>query len=184
LTTLQDSELIERTLTGEDECFAVLMSRHIAAVRRRVTSMVRNTSDAEDFVQETFLSAWRHLSAFRSDASFRTWITRIAINEVFQEYRRNRLKFTGPYATDLAGFASRDESPHEALVHRETREAVRGAVAKLPEKYRLVLVLRDLDECTTREAARSLAMGIPAVKTRLLRARHMLAEAIAGQRAA
>ena len=93
---LQDSILIERTLAGQNECFAVLMNRHMTAVRGRVKSMVRNKSDEDDLVQETFLKAWRHLSSFRSDASFRTWITRVATNEVLQQYRRDRRTPIGP----------------------------------------------------------------------------------------
>src|SRR6266404_6735048 len=112
--TLQDSALIEGTLAGRSECFTVLMNRHMVAVRGRVKSMVRNTSDEDDLVQETFLNAWRHLSSFRSDASFRTWITRVATNEVLQQYRRDRRTPIVPGAP-LDACASKAESPHEVL---------------------------------------------------------------------
>lgn len=180
LATLQDSALIERTLAGQSECFTVLMNRHIKAVRRRVKSMLRNTSDEDDLVQETFLKAWRHLHAFRSDASFRTWITRVATNEVLQQYRRDQRSRIAPAATALDDCASQDESPHEALVRLKARQTIRTAVTQLPEKYRQVVILRDLDELTTQEAARRLQFGIPLVKTRLFRARKMLSTAILG----
>src|SRR6266446_4456902 len=131
---LQDSTLIEKTLAGQSECFAVLMNRHMTAVRGRVKSMVRNKSDEDDLVQETFLKAWRHLSSFRSDASFRTWITRVATNEVLQLYRRNRRSAIGPAAAGMdAGMdacVSHDESPYQALARVEARRTIRTAIAR------------------------------------------------------
>ena len=182
-SALQDSALIEGTLAGRSECFTVLMNRHMPAVRKRVKSMARNASDEDDLVQETFLNAWRHLSSFRADASFRTWITRVATNEVLQLYRRNRRSAIGPATTSLDGFASRDESPYQALVRMEARQTIHTAVARLPEKYRRVLILRDLDELNTHEAARCLQSGIPLIKSRHFRARRMLSKAILGRRA-
>jgi len=181
--TLQDSALIEGTLAGQSECFTVLMNRHMPAVRKRVKSMAANPSDEDDLVQETFLNAWRHLSSFRSDASFRTWITRVATNEVLQQYRRNRRSAIGPAATGLDGCVSRDESPYQALARAEARQTIHTAVARLPEKYRRVLILRDLDELTTHEAARCLQSGIPLVKSRHFRARRMLSKVILGRSA-
>jgi len=181
---LQDSILIERTLAGQNECFAVLMNRHMTAVRGRVKSMVRNKSDEDDLVQETFLKAWRHLSSFRSDASFRTWISRVATNEVLQQYRRDRRTPIGPGGAGLDACASQAESPHEVLVRVQARQTIRAAVANIPEKYRQVLILRDLDELTTREAARRLQSSTPLVKSRLFRARQMLLTSILRRRAA
>jgi RNA polymerase sigma-70 factor (ECF subfamily) len=178
---LQDSALIEGTLAGRSECFTVLMNRHMPAVRRRLKSMSRNTSDEDDLVQETFLKAWRHLSSFRSDASFRTWITRVATNEVLQQYRRDRRSPTGLAATGLDVCASHEESPYQALARAEARQTIRTAIARLPEKYRRVLILRDLDELNTHEAARCLQSGIPLLKSRHFRARRMLSRAILGR---
>jgi RNA polymerase sigma-70 factor, ECF subfamily len=90
LATFDDNALISMTLAGQPECFAVLMDRHLFAVKRQVFSMLRNTIDADDLVQEVLLKVWRSLSTFRSEASFRTWMTRVAINEVLQWYRRER----------------------------------------------------------------------------------------------
>ena len=90
ITTFEDDVLIELALAGQTECFSVLVDRHKTAVRRRIRSMLRNTADADDLVQEVFLKAWRHLASFRAEASFRTWIKQIAVNEVMQLYRRQR----------------------------------------------------------------------------------------------
>jgi RNA polymerase sigma-70 factor (ECF subfamily) len=182
-TTLQDNALIERTLAGQSECFSVLMDRHVTAVRKRVKTMLRNTSDEDDLVQETFLKAWRRLSSLRSDANFRAWVTRVATNEVLQQHRRDRRSLANPLATTLDTCVSHSESPHEALARVEARQTIRSAVAGLPEKYRQVLLLCDLDEFTTREAAQRLQSGMPVIKSRLFRARRMLSTAILGRHA-
>ena len=82
LATLDDSLLIKLAREDQDECFSILLDRHLMAVRRRIGSMVRNPTDADDILQEVSLKAWRHLSTLRSECSFRAWMTRVAINEV------------------------------------------------------------------------------------------------------
>ena len=94
LARFEDSTLIKLALEGQTECFAVLMDRHLIAVRKRIASMVGNATDAEDLLQEVLLKVWRHLSTFRSESSFRTWMTRVAINEALQFYRRERCRPT------------------------------------------------------------------------------------------
>jgi len=173
-TTLDDSTLIKLTLAGHVEAFAALMDRHRAAVRRRIVAMLRNTDDTDDLLQEVQLRVWRRLSTFRSESTFRAWITRIAINEVVQLYRREKRRGVCQPLLDLNLLPSRGESPHQSVARIETAETVHRAVAKLPTKYRQVLILRDLQEFTERQTAHSLELSIPAVKTRLLRARHML----------
>ncbi|MEO8025147.1 MAG: sigma-70 family RNA polymerase sigma factor [Bryobacteraceae bacterium] len=178
LGALHDTDLIERTLAGQSECFAVLMNRHTTVVRKRVRAMIRNSSDEDDLVQETFLKAWRHLASYRSDASFRTWITRVATNEVLQHFRRDRRHPAGADDVDFATFASGADSPQDALLRAEARRTIRKALETLPEKYRLALVLHDLQELSTQEAAEWLHFGIPRFKTRLFRARQMLTTAV------
>src|ERR1700719_5426597 len=90
LARFEDSTLIKLALEGQTECFAVLMDRHLIAVRKRIASMIGNATDAEDLLQEVLLKVWSHLSTFRSESSFRTWMTRVAINEALQSYRRER----------------------------------------------------------------------------------------------
>jgi DNA-directed RNA polymerase specialized sigma24 family protein len=104
--TFEDSALIQQALVGEPDCFAVLMDRHLAAVRRRIGSMVRNLADLDDILQEVALKVWLHLSTFRADSSFRTWITRVAINEALQSYRRNLRTPACQPLRDLDAFAS------------------------------------------------------------------------------
>ena len=174
LASFEDSVLIELALAGQSECFTVLMDRHLVAVKRCIGSMVRNAADSEDLVQEVVFKVWRHLSTYRSESSFRTWLTRVAINEALQSYRRERSKPLCQALGDFDALASHAESPHQSYARIEMEQAVHGAVAELPEKYRQVLTLRDLEELSAQETALRLQSSIPTVKSRLFRARLML----------
>jgi len=177
-TTCKDNALIELALAGQSECFTVLMDRHLAAVRRRITSMVRNATDVDEILQQVVLKVWRHLSAFRSESSFRSWVIRVAINEALQSFRQQRRAQCCHTIDDLDTLASPHESPHQVLVRFELTQAVHKAVGRLPEKYRQVLILRDLEELSGPETAQRLQLSIPAVKARLFRARLMLLVAL------
>ena len=178
LATFEDSILIKLALEGQAESFAALMDRHSAAVRRRIGSMVRNATDVEDLLQEVLMKVWRHLSTFRSQSSFRTWMISVAVNEVLQSYRRENRWQWSQTQRDLDAFTSPFESPHQSLTRAEVKRAIHSAVAGLPPKYKQVLILRDLEQRSARETAKSLQSSIPAVKTRLFRARHMLLAAL------
>jgi RNA polymerase sigma-70 factor (ECF subfamily) len=174
-TTFEDGTLIELALAGQAEGFAVLMDRHAGAVRKRIVSMVANASDADDLLQEVLLKVWQHLSQFRSESTFRTWMTRVATNEVLQSYRRERRNPVCHAAVDIATLASPCESPLNSLARVEVILAVRSAVAILPARHREIVVLRDFSQVSTRETAKRLRTTIPAAKSRLVRARIMLA---------
>jgi RNA polymerase sigma-70 factor (ECF subfamily) len=182
LATFEDNTLIRLTLAGQAECFKVLIDRHLAAVRKRVYSMARNAADAEDILQEVLLKVWRHLATFRSESSFRTWMIQVATNEVMQQYRRERNRSACQPLRDLDAFASPGESPYQALARVELTQAVRSAIIGLPAKYREVLILCDLEQLSTRETAQWLKASIPAIKTRLFRARLMLLAALQSSR--
>jgi RNA polymerase sigma-70 factor (ECF subfamily) len=178
LSTFEDSALIQLALVGQTECFTVLMNRHLPAVRRRIRSIVRNTTDAEDVLQVVLLKVWRHLSTFRSESSFRTWMTRVATNEALQSCRRVQASPIRRALHDLDTFASSSESPLHSLTRAETAQVVRKAVVDLPVKYRQVLILREFEQLSEREIAQSLQSNISVVKTRLFRARLMLLAAL------
>ena len=126
------------------------------------------------------MKAWCHLAGFRADASFRTWLIRVATNEVLQNFRREQRSRTGFADQGLDAFPSSFESPHASMERTEARTTIRRAARDLPDIYRQVLFLRELDELTTIETARFLGSGIPMVKSRLLRARKMLARSVRG----
>jgi RNA polymerase sigma factor (sigma-70 family) len=177
LAAFEDSALIKLALAGHTECFAALTDRHLPAVRRRIGSMVQNATDTEDVVQEVLLKVWRHLSTFRSESTFRTWLTRVAINEAIQ-YRRGQRKPLQESTWNLDALASPSDSPLQSLTRAETTQVVRKAVVELPAKYRQVLILREFEQLSMREIAQSLHSSIAAVKTRLFRARLMLLAAL------
>jgi RNA polymerase sigma-70 factor (ECF subfamily) len=154
------------------------MDRHSVAVRRRLASLVRNPADTEDLFQEVTLKVWLHLSTFRSESSFRTWVTRVATNEALQSYRRQQRKPLCRPLGDHEVIVSPGEPADGSLARDQAVQAVRSAIAGLPEKYRQVLILRDIEQHSTRETAQSLQSSIEAVKARLFRARLMLLAAL------
>ena len=178
ITKLDDSALIKLALQGQVECFSALMDRHLTAVRRRILSMLHNADNADDLLQEVQFRVWRNLSTFRAESAFRTWIIRVATNEVLQSFRREKRRAVFQPLIDMDVLPAGSESPHQSAVRAETAEVVRRAVSNLPPKYRQVLILRDLREFTDRETAQSLELSIPAVKSRLLRARVKLLTAL------
>lgn len=174
LATFEDDTLIKMALDGQTECFAILMDRHLFAVKRQIASRVSNPTDTDDLVQEVLFKVWRRLSTFRFEASFRTWMTRVAINETLQSYRRQKYHSCCQQVDNLDELASAFESPHQSLTRAETSRTVQNALARLPEKYRQVLICREFDQLSVRETARSVNASIPAVKSRLFRARVLL----------
>jgi RNA polymerase sigma-70 factor, ECF subfamily len=178
IATFEDSALIKLTLAGQTECFMILTNRHLPSVRRRLASMVPNTADVDDLLQEVLLKVWRHLSTFRSQSSFRTWMTRVAINEALQSYRREQRRPICRAPANFDTFASPNESALQSLTRAEGAQVVRKAVVELPTRYRQVLILREFDQLSVREIAQSLQSSIPAVKTRLFRGRLLLLAAL------
>ena len=173
-----DCSLINLVLNGNAECFGVLMDRHLAAVRRRIRGMTRSVSDADDIMQEVQLKIWRGLGSFRSEASFRTWMTRVAINEALQFYRKaNRVPLVHD-RTELAELTSASESPLQACVRAELTGRLKAAVERLPVKLKQVVDLHNLQELSLQETAQELQATTPAVKTRLFRAKAALLKAL------
>jgi RNA polymerase sigma-70 factor (ECF subfamily) len=183
LALSSDGELIRLTLEGQTECFTELMDRHLGAIRSCIGFMLRGNGADDDVAQEVVLKAWRFLSAFRAESSFRTWLTRVAINEVRQFERRERAS-RFQELSDFDVLATRDESPHEHFARTQRAKAVREVVNSLPVKYREVVMLRELDELSLHEIADRLRCTIPAVKSRLFRGRKMLLAGVRKSRAA
>jgi RNA polymerase sigma-70 factor (ECF subfamily) len=178
---LEDRVLIEGALTGQTEYFDALYDRHQPWVRKRIRSMVGNGAQEDDLVQQVFLKAWSYLAQFRSESSFRTWITQITTNEVFQLHRRECRSPLYRATVDLDGLSSTLDSPQQSLERKEGAETVRRAIAGLPAIYRQILTLFYFKELSELEAAVWLQASLPLVKTRLFRARRMLVAALRKQ---
>jgi RNA polymerase sigma-70 factor (ECF subfamily) len=169
-----DHDLIKLTLDGQTDCFTALMDRHLSAIRRCIGFMMRGNGATEDLTQEVVLKAWRFLRAFRGESSFRTWLTRVAINEVRQFQRRELRASSFQELSNPDVLPSRDESPYEHLARRQRTEAVRAVVKALPARYREVVILREFEELSLLEIADRLRCTVPTVKSRLFRGRAML----------
>ena len=136
---------------------------------------LRNQSEAEDVVQQAVLQAFYNLGQFRREASFKTWLSKIASNEVIHLRRGRATAQVKPLYEALAGkLADPTSLPDMQIQQKEERERLHRALTRLPEKYRLVIQLRDLHELSTAATARSLCLSVGAVKTRHHRARKLL----------
>ncbi len=175
--------LIARILAGEKELFHELIRPYERMVYLTLFSIVKNEAEAEDGAQEAVINAYKHLVSFRAEAKFSTWLTTIAINEGRKRLRKT--KGAGEesieegaeergYDYTPAPLTDWREIPLEALERKELREALRVAVAELPDIYRQVFTLRDLEELSIEETAEALGITTGAVKVRLHRARIML----------
>ena len=185
---VRDHGLIARVLAGEREFFHELVRPYEKGVYFAAYSLLQNEHDAEDVAQEAILKALKNLHTFRADSRFSTWLVSIALNEARGRLRHNRLiEFESVDALpneDSGDFtpaviADWREVPSDALERQELRELLRGAIEKLPEIYREVLVLRDVQEFNIAETAAALGVTEGVVKTRLLRARLMMQKELA-----
>jgi RNA polymerase sigma-70 factor (ECF subfamily) len=187
---VRDAELIARILSGERELFHELVRPYEKSVYFATFSILQNEQDAEDAAQETVLKALKNLRNFRAEAKFSTWLISIAVNDARARLRHARvLKFESVDETppdEDGGFTPSvisdwREVPLQALERKELRELLQKAIACLPEIYREVLLLRDVEEFSIAEAATALDVSEGVVKTRLLRARLMMQKLLAPQ---
>jgi RNA polymerase sigma-70 factor (ECF subfamily) len=180
---------IARILGGETQLFHELIRPYERSVFAMTFSLLRNEADAEDAAQEAFLKAFRNLSTFRGDSKFGTWLISIALNEARSRLRRRAaapmesLDDEGEDTRPVSPALLRDwkEIPSEALERSEVRMMLQEAIARLPESYREVLLLRDVEEFSTLEVAEMLKISVGSAKVRLHRARMMMQKTLAPQ---
>jgi RNA polymerase sigma-70 factor (ECF subfamily) len=178
-----DATLVARAQAGASEEFGRLVTRYQDRVYRLVRRIVGD-DEAEDALQETFLSAWRALSRFKGDAAFSTWIYRIATNAALMRLRKRRPDVVSLDAPrrGAEGEDSREAlevrdwsaTPDEELMNEETRQAMAAAIAELPADWKAAFLLRDVEELSNIEAAAALEVSVPAFKARVHRARLFL----------
>jgi len=183
-----EDQLIDRCLGGDHEAFYELMRPYERAVYFAALGVLHNPADAEEVAQEAVLKAFNNLSKFRREAKFSTWLIQITINEARMRFRKDRAHLyesIDEQKTDEEGdyrpkdFADWRDIPSEELQRRELREALKRALASLDPKYREVLVLRDVQHMSIIETAQVLGISEGLVKTRLLRARLQMRDALA-----
>jgi len=179
--------IVEKARSGDRQAFAELVNRYSPRVYNLVRRILRNPQDAEDVLQETFLSAWEKLGSFDGNSSFFTWLYRIATNAALmklrkEKHRRGDLTLEEPRFEEIERRALTDWSrdPVSDLLDREAEKLLKGAIEELPDIYRTVFVLRDLEGLSTREVSELLAISEANVKMRLRRARLFLREKVGG----
>jgi RNA polymerase sigma-70 factor, ECF subfamily len=186
--TADEKALIARILAGETQLFHELIRPYEKLVYVTIFAILKNETDAEDAAQETMINAFRHLASFRGEAKFSTWLVTIAMNEARKRLRKTKTgaedSLDEPKEEDEGDFTPAvltdwREVPLEALERKELGQKLREAVSTLPDKYREVFVLRDVEEMNQEETATALGINVTLVKVRLHRARMMLQKLLA-----
>jgi RNA polymerase sigma-70 factor, ECF subfamily len=180
----QEAELLEALREGREEAFETLVRTHSGRMLSVCRRILRNDEEAKDAVQEAFVSAFRGLSSFEGTSRLGTWLHRIAVNASLMRLRSRKRRPEEPIDDLLPTFRDdgharvepQDWSPSalQLVESGETRAFVRGCIDRLPDLYRVVLLLRDIEEMDTAEAAEVLGVSEGVVKVRLHRARHAL----------
>ena len=181
-----DAELVARVQRGDLDAFEEIVARHGRRVYRTLLGILANVEEAKDAMQDTFLKVFQHIGDFEGRSKFSTWVVTIASNTGVQRLRERRHveSLDDVPSEEETDFRPRQvrawvEDPEELCSKAERRSLVESAMLQLPPKYRIVLVLRDIEQLSGLEVAEALGLGIPAMKARLFRARLMLREALA-----
>jgi len=179
-----DAALVALVQKGNTDAFEELVRRHSRRVFGTLAGLVGNTDDARDATQEVFLKGFEHIGRFQGRSKFSTWLTSIAINTGTELLRQRRPSGPLEEVEDDAGFHPRQiqswaDNPEQLLAASQRSDLVREGVLRLPQKYRVAVLLRDINQLSTEEAAAALGLNIPALKARLLRGRLMLRESLA-----
>jgi RNA polymerase sigma-70 factor (ECF subfamily) len=183
--TLQDADagLVAQAQSGELGAFETLVRRHGQLIYRTMIAILGNPADAQDAMQDTLLSAFKHIGGFEGRSKFSTWFVSIARNTALQRLRRGKLfeSLDGDEYEEDRDFRPRQvrawqDDPEQCCSKSEIKQLVEKGILALPPTYRVVVMLRDIQQLSADEVARQLGLSVPAVKTRLLRGRLMLRE--------
>jgi len=179
-----EAALVAKAQKGGVEAFTELVNRYESNIFRLARHITQSPEDAEDVLQETFLKAYEHLVDFQGNSKFYTWLVRIAVNQSLMKLRKRKndasVSLDEPYDTGEENLTREiavwDPNPELLYSREEMRAILEKAVESLPPTFRAVFALRDIEELSTEETAAMLDLSIPAVKSRLLRARLRLRE--------
>ena len=168
-----DESIVQRVLSGERELYEVLVRRHNQRLYRAARAILRSDNECEDVMQEAYVQAFAHLSQFRAEARFSTWLTRIAVHEALARRRRNQRQQPETEEPVVS------ITPEQEAGSRELVKLLERAIDALPDNFREVLMLRTVEDMSVADTAAVLDVPEDTVKTRLFRARNQLREAIA-----
>ncbi|MGH9565503.1 MAG: RNA polymerase sigma factor [Candidatus Angelobacter sp.] len=180
---LKDEEVVARVLTGETALFEILMRRYNQRIYRLARVILRDDAEAEDVMQDAYVRAYEHLYQFAGKAAFSTWLSRIAIHEALARKRRRGRQeeldaMTMNNGDSMTILKSSAPNPEDGTATAQMRELLEDAIDHLPENYRTVVVMRQVEEMSVAETASSLGVSEAVVKTRLHRAHAMLRKEI------
>lgn len=179
---LEDNELIEQFSKGCEVSFEEIVKRYQTKVHNLAMRLTRNEEDAEEVLQDVFVTVYRKIESFEGKAKFSSWLYRITVNAAFMKLRKKKQDHSVSLE-DLAPSVQNQAREQGSLflassdsvaINREVRDALEGAISRLPDDYRAVFVLRDVDGLSNKEVSDILGLSIPAVKSRLHRSRLML----------
>jgi len=174
---LEERLWVELVLEGQVHLFRKLVERYQNAVRRVIQRLVGSSVEADDLAQHTFLQAFRALADFKTELRFSSWLLRIAVNaakDFLKSRKRGESSLTSEPAPEDAAFAGHIPGPEDASLSAERRRAIQAALARLPSKYREVLVLKAIEELSYEEIQGVLDLPVTTLKIRVVRARDML----------
>jgi RNA polymerase sigma-70 factor (ECF subfamily) len=175
-SSLSDEEIVARVLKGEKQLFENLMRKFNLRLYRMGMAIINDDEAVEDVMQTAYLNAYSHLADFQNKSSFGTWLTRIVINEslLFVKKRKTQQQAL----IDRAETSYHNDTPLQGLMNNELKSILEKSVANLPEKYRLVFVMREIEEISTNQTMEVLNLSESNVKVRLNRAKEMLRDDI------
>ncbi len=173
-----EGALVAAAKAGNTTAFEELVNRYEHKIFRLAQNITQNREDAEDVMQEAFLKSFSNLDRFQGNSRFYTWLVRIAVNEALMKLRKrrpNQVSLDEPVETEEDSMPREIEdwgpSPEQRYAQTQLQEILSGAIAELDPAFRIVFLLRDVEELSTEETAELLGLSVPAVKSRLLRAR-------------
>lgn len=183
---MSDEELVRRIREGDTALFEVVMRRYNQRLYRAARAIVKDDAEAEDVIQQAYVNAYLHLDQFEHRAKLSTWLTRIAVHEALARVRKAARTSTlddpdRPGEMTMAALTSQGQDPERTAYSRELASVLESAIAALPEDFRTVFVLRDVEGLSTLETAESLGVREDTVKTRLHRARAALRRHLTAQ---
>lgn len=184
-----DIDLAGRIAAGDSHAFETLMRRHNRMLYRLARSILRNDADAEDALQDAYVAAYRNIRSFHARSRISTWLARIVINEAYGRLRAQKSRDVvvpiaayggaGQPMGESATMDTTTEMPEDAASRSELRRALERKVDELPEQFRAVFILREVEEMSAEEAAECLGIPVATVRTRAFRARALLRESLA-----
>jgi RNA polymerase sigma-70 factor, ECF subfamily len=180
---LNEAELVGLAQGGDRDAFRLITQRCNQRLFRIARAIVRNDCEAEDVVQSAYLRAFANLASFRGEASICTWLTRITLNEARGRLRARRRSISFDHAVhaNVPASNSDSETPEAHAARAQIRELIEQAIDQLPSPFRIVFVMREIENCSTQETADLLGLAPETVKTRLHRARRLLRLALDGK---